>query len=131
MTYKQRKRFLLSSIAAIFFTLVFLPGCEYETIEIDEPDPDVPVSFSNEIVPIFNNNNNCTACHGVGATPPDLTPANAYNSIVPALVDLDDPEASRIYAFPAPTSATHGFKKYTQTQAALVLTWIRQGAENN
>jgi hypothetical protein len=122
---------LLKYSTAVFFAAIVFSSCQYETIEIDLPDPTEPVSFLSDIIPIFTNNNNCTACHGAGATAPDLTASNAYNSIVPALINTDDPQNSRIYQFPHPSSATHGFKKYTHVQAALVLAWIEQGAENN
>jgi hypothetical protein len=116
---------------ATFLITIGLFSCQYETIEVDLPDPAEPVSFLSDIIPIFTSNNNCTACHDTGATAPDLTASNAFNSIVPALINTEDPQSSRIYQFPHPSSATHGFKKYTHLQAALVLAWIEQGAENN
>lgn len=117
-------------VPALLMAIVFV-SCEYETIEFDLPDENEPVSFAADIIPIFNNGNNCTSCHTAGSTSPDLTPDRAYNSIVPGLINADEPELSRIYDFPHPSSTTHGFKKYTQAQAALVLNWIKQGAENN
>jgi len=113
------------------FLLMGITSCEYEFIEIDELDPDIPVSFADDILPIFTTGNNCTVCHRTGSQAPDLTAGNAYNAIVPNLINSSEPEASIIYAYPSPATSTHGFKKYTQTQAALVLAWIRQGAENN
>jgi hypothetical protein len=110
---------------------ICLFSCQYETIEVDLPDPNEPVSFSSDIIPIFISNDNCTACHDTGATAPDLTAPRAFNSIVPELINTENPENSRIYQFPHPSSTTHGFKKYTHVQAALVLAWIEQGAENN
>jgi len=124
---KSITNFLVSA----FLTTILFVGCEYETIEFDLPDENEPISFSSDIIPIFNNGNNCTSCHTAGSTSPDLTPDRAYNSIVPGLINTDEPELSRIYDFPHPSSTTHGFKKYTQAQAALVLNWIKQGAENN
>jgi len=118
-----------SLLAMLVLFTVFMTSCEYEFIEIDQPDPDVPVKFSEDIIPIFTSNSNCTACHRAGGTPPDLSAANAYNSIVPALINLSDPESSRIYTVPGPASS-HA-SRYTLAQAALVLTWIKQGAENN
>lgn len=129
--HKQITAKLSGIILLLPLLLAILTSCEYEFIEIDEPDPEVPVSFANDIVPIFTSGNNCTACHRTGSTPPDLTAGNAYNSIVPGLINITDPESSRIYAFPNPSSTTHTFKKYSQAQAALVLAWIKQGAENN
>lgn len=117
----------LISFLTVF--LVFAASCEYEFIEIDEPDPDVPVSFSEDIIPIFTTNSNCTACHRTGGTPPDLSENNAYNSIVPALIDSENPELSAIYRVPSPASS-HA-SRYTPVQAAKLLNWIKQGAQNN
>ncbi len=119
------------SIRILLMVIVFAFGtasCEYEFVEVDQPDPDVEVSFSQQIAPIFSGNN-CTACHGAGGTPPNLNADQAYNSIVPALIDADAPEASRIYQTPAPSSNHPA--KYTPAQAALILAWIQQGALNN
>jgi hypothetical protein len=127
----MHKNKFLQPVKLIALLLLFIPvfiSCEYEFIEIDEPDPDVTISFSEQIAPIFSNSN-CTGCHRPGATSPDLTAANAYNSIVPGLVDLDTPENSKIYSIPGP-SGSH-IQKYNLAQAALILEWIRQGAENN
>lgn len=107
---------------------LLLVSCEYEFIEVTPPDPTVEVKFSSEIVPIFSANN-CINCHKAGGTSPDLTAANAYNSIYPSLVNLSSPELSTIYVTPVP-SGNHPVK-YTPNQAALVLEWIKQGAKNN
>jgi hypothetical protein len=109
-------------------SIIGLTSCEYEFIEVGQPDPDIEVSFSEMIAPIFSGNN-CTACHSAGGTPPNLATEQAYNSIVPALIDADAPESSRIYMVPAPSSNHPA--KYTPAQAALVLAWINQGALNN
>ena len=122
---------LFPSLPWFVLMLVLLYSCEYKFIEVDLPDPNVTISFQNDLVPIFNTSNNCTACHKTGSTAPDLTLGNAYNSIVPNLINSENPELSKIYAIPSPSSATHGFKKYTQVQAAQVLNWIEQGADNN
>ncbi len=131
MKITQYRNKLIGKLISAFMVAFIFIGCEYETIEFDLPDENEPVSFAADILPIFNNGNNCTACHTAGSTSPDLTTDRAYNSIVPALINTDEPEMSRIYEFPHPSSTTHGFKKYTQAQAALVLNWIKQGAENN
>lgn len=116
-------------ILLIMTTLTFgFVSCEYEFVEVDQPDPNVEVKFSEMILPIFSNNN-CTACHGTGGTSPDLTADNAYNSIYPDLVNIDNPGASAIYTVPAPSS-NHS-AKYSPSQAALLLAWIEQGALNN
>jgi hypothetical protein len=119
----------------VFFSaillLISITSCEYEFIQADLPDLNYPVSFSNDILPIFTIKNNCTSCHRTGGTSPDLTLENAYNSIMPDLIDAANPELSIIYTIPGPSSLSHDFKKYTHAQAALVIEWIIQGAENN
>jgi hypothetical protein len=86
------------------------------------------VSFANYIHPVFTDRN-CIACHKTGYTTPDLSIENAYNSIVPELVNLSDPRASKIYSVPSPASSHPA--RYSQFQAALVLKWIEAGAMNN
>jgi hypothetical protein len=116
----------------IFFMLLFsLLSCEYEFIEFDKPDSSVPVKFSESILPIFTTNDNCTACHRIGFTPVDFTAGKAYNTIVPRLINVSYPDSSKIYLVPNATSTVHQYKKLTPREAALVLEWIRQGAENN
>jgi hypothetical protein len=117
----------------ILVTLLFA-GCKYDFIlpeEVPVINPDVPVSFATQIAPIFSNGDKCTSCHKTGGQTPDLSSANAYSQTVPAFVVLTSPETSMIYSFPAPTSTTHTWKKYTSSEAALILEWIKQGAKNN
>jgi len=116
------------------FTL-FLASCQYKyTIEpvIPPPDPEEQLSFTENVIPIWNTNDKCTSCHNTGGTSPDLTPANAYNSIITDYIDVDNPEASIIYAFPHPDTDTHSWgTSYTSGEAAILLQWIEQGALNN
>lgn len=121
----------LRYFSGLIILVIAFASCEYETIEIDLPDSNEPVSFSEDIIPILSSGDNCTSCHGSGGTSPNLTPSQAYASIVPNLVNLADPASSKIYQFPNPSTSTHSFKSYTPVQAALVLAWITQGAENN
>jgi len=112
----------------VVFTLGMLTSCQYDFYvpELPDIDPEVDVSFSQEITPIFSAK--CLNCHG-GNIPPDLRPENAYASIVPARVNLDVPNDSKIYTKPLP-DGSHA-AKYSDAEAALILTWIEQGAKNN
>jgi hypothetical protein len=126
-------RFLL----AIVLVAVFIGGCKYDWIIPEEViDPDDPnteeISFSTEILPIFTEGNNCTACHKTGSQIPDLTAGNAYSAINSTrYINTSSPEESRIYTVAHPERSGHSQKKYTNAQAALILTWIKQGAKNN
>jgi len=125
---KTLKTFFAVAVVALLFS-----QCKYDFIVpeevIDPTDPTIEdVSFTAEIEPIFTNLD-CIACHSTGATSPDLTSQNAYSSIVPGYVNIDNPEGSEIYTKPSPTGSHP--KKYSDAQAALLLTWITQGAQDN
>jgi hypothetical protein len=122
---------LIFAVGVSFFT-----ACEYDFIEPKKSTPIVPpgdtVSFSINIVPIWNNSSKCTSCHKGGGQSPDLSPSAAYSSITSmGLVDTATPANSIIYKYPNPSSSGHSWKKYTIDEAAAVLLWIQDGAKNN
>lgn len=117
-------------IKYIVLCTLILCSCEYEFIEIPIYESNTPVSFSEDIFPILNNNN-CITCHKSGSQNPYFTQDAAYKSIVPALIDSLQPDESKFYVYPNPGSLEHRFKKYSQSEAALILIWIQQGAKNN
>jgi hypothetical protein len=130
---------ILRIILMVIVIASFLNGCNYNFIVpedvpvIDPDDPDAPqISFANEIIPIFVNNNNCTSCHATGKQAPDLTSNNAYASLNSTrYINSTTPVESKIYKYPHPDTSTHMQKKYNSAQAALILGWIQQGAKNN
>ena len=110
--------------------MVLIYSCQYEEIvqpDVPHLDTSLTIHFTDTIVPIFDQAG-CLNCHG-GNISPDLRPSQAYDAIVPQLVDLNDPDASKIYWVPAPAS-DHA-QKYSASQAALVRAWIVQGAKDN
>ena len=120
--------------------IAFLFGaCKYDFIipeKVVIVDPDDPnaeeIKFSESVLPIFNDNNNCTSCHKPGGQTPDLTTANAFSSLNSTrYINKAVPADSKLYTHPSPTTTTHSQKKYTEAQAAIVLAWITQGAKNN
>ena len=124
----------------LFITVIILAlatsSCLYDFIPPEEPAPDpndpnaAQVSFSTDIQPIFTNN--CVACHKTGGQMPDLSAGKAYAAINSSrYINTSSPDQSLIYLHPSPTTSTHTHKKYTATQAAIILTWITQGAKNN
>ena len=127
-------------LAVIVVTLLF-SQCKYNFIVpfddtdpgTDNPDSTVVVSFSADIIPIFNNGNNCTttACHVTGKQAPDLTPDKAFNALNSSRYIDATPNQSKIYLYTHPDTNTHSRKKYNSVQAAKILKWIEQGAKNN
>ena len=118
----------------IFLILVLfsmtIGSCKYDYILPEEIGPISNVSFATQVAPIFSNGDKCTSCHKAGSTSPDLTAANAFAQIQ-GLINTATPAESKIYSFPAPTTNTHNWKKYTAGEAAIVLKWIEEGAKNN
>lgn len=126
----------------LFFAIVVVAllfgQCTYdfivpeEVIIIDPDDPNAPeIKFSSDILPIFTDK--CVACHKTGGQIPDLSAGNAFSSLNSTrYINSASPAESKIYAHPNPdNSSEHSQKKYSATEAALVLGWIQQGAKNN
>ena len=115
------------------YILMLTPSCDYGYVEpviIDIPDT---VSFSNDIIPIFNNNCNESGCHSTGGIAPDLTPQNAYFELwLYGMVDTANAESSTLYIRMASTSnPMPPTGKLTDDKVQLVLAWIEQGALDN
>lgn len=122
-------------IAFLVLTVMIFASCEYEFIKLKYtplPNPNDTISFVQMVAPIFESNN-CTSCHEPGGSGGlDLTEANAYNSIISnQLVSTSNPESSKIYTYPNPTSGTHKYKYSNEAEAQIILQWITQGALNN
>ncbi len=132
---KKYKIFFLTVVISILAS-----GCVYDFI-VPEPAAPPPsgggngqetVFFKTDIVPIFEAK--CIACHKPnGSKPnPDLTAANAYASIATAkYVNPDSPEASLLYVHIYSDANVHKQKKFSASEAQLVLTWIAEGAKDN
>lgn len=116
----------------IVFTAV-MSSCTFDQVEPKRADfipPEEPISFSTQIQPIFTAR--CISCHPPTANL-DLQAGVAYSQMGPGTkyTDLANPDQSLIYTYPNPTSATHAYRKYSDQEAFLILTWIQEGAENN
>lgn len=111
-----------------FFTLMMLSSCNYDYIN---PEPIViptdSISFKSDIIPMFSK---CVGCHPA-VHAPDLTPANAYQSLMTNnLINKQDPPTSIFYE---KITGTGSMKSYglTDQDCAYILLWIKQGANNN
>lgn len=116
--------------------LLLAAGCVYDVKEPDEvPDFDEmePISFSEDVLPIFAANCLGGGCHNAGAVPPALSEDEAYADLFARdQIDVDEPEESILYlrmidsARPMPPSGL-----LPQADAMTVLGWITQGAQDN
>ena len=131
---KKNKIFLIIAVLGLA-----VGACDYAFVIPEEAPPlddgsgePVVVSFSEDILPIFNNDNHCTQCHNTGGTAPDLSAEKAYQSLNNSkYINTESPDQSLIYNYLIPTATTHTRKHYTATEAQYVLVWIEQGAKNN
>jgi len=119
-------KFLKAFISAVFL-MIFI-SCEYETIEpIVVELPDEPISFSDEIQPIFTAK--CIACHAF--LNPNLSEGTAYTSLISGeYVNTEDPENSRLIV-QIDTGHPGGSSNPSVEERAKILKWIEEGAQNN
>jgi hypothetical protein len=115
------------------FTMFLLTGCYKDKTVVFDTGEEItrPVSFTADIIPIFNSSCNSSGCHSAGGKSPDLTTSNAYNSLT-NYINTGEPQSSELYLWmsgkkgaPMPLSGVN--KEFN----ALVLAWIKQGANNN
>jgi len=121
----------IKGICFLALLLLLVISCEYEKQEALKPLTNV--SFTSDVVSLFSKNCSTTGCHSSGAINPDLTPANAYSSLVyGGYVDTVAVENSIIYKRlidkqkPMPPSGN-----LSQDQINVIYSWIKKGAPNN
>ena len=130
---------MLNKKTIIGFSLVcgcisFMGGCyKDKTVILDSTEITRKVTFAQDLIPMFNKSCNTSGCHSQGAQVPNLTEANAFNSLtIGNYINKATPENSILYqkmigkrGTPMPPIGSN--KDYN----ALVLAWIKQGANNN
>ena len=126
------KRNLSSFLAGSFFLSFFLLiSCDYEFIEPEKVVIPTAVTFSEDIIMVFNESCNQSGCHAQGFEILDLSESNAYEDLFrKEMVNLDDPEQSELYQKLIEASGTHKDRS-TPAERALILEWIKKGAKNN
>ena len=120
--------FLLSGLILLIHS-----ACKYDEVLAPEPDPGIVVSFSEDILPIFNASCNSAGCHNGAGHAPDLRASVAYDELWEGVyIDTLLPDQSELYQWmsglrglPMPVEGTNA------TYNATVLQWIEQGALNN
>ena len=130
MFYHKKIYGFLSGLA-----MLLLIGCYKNKTVIFDTGTEITrsVSFSQDIVPIFNSSCNVSGCHAQAGKSPDLSAANAFTSLtVGNYLNTEAPESSSLYQWMAGKKSTPmpvgGINKDFN---ALVIAWIKQGAQNN
>lgn len=130
MLYKLTMLLIAAVVSGVIIT-----GCYKNTVVMNDLSEEItrPVSFSGDIITIFNKDCNGSGCHNAGGIAPNLSAAGAYNALTGGnYINKDDPKNSELYLWmtgkkgsPMPLSGSNN--EYN----ALVLAWIKQGALNN
>ncbi len=116
-------RTLFFSMLALVFTGFY--GCEKVTLEGPTVNPNEPVSFSEDIIPIFNDN--CISCHD-GAISPTLTEGEAYDELISEdIVNTGAPAESELVV-KLREGHLAGLSDFNIQKIEV---WIAQGALNN
>ena len=107
-----------------------LTSCYKDIITQADPDgPPQPVSFKDELVPIFSKNCALSGCHATGAHTPDLTPDNAYKALNNGIyVNTLIPKQSKLYEYINGEMSPYIPSPIDKRK---VFDWIRNGAPNN
>ncbi|MDX2045430.1 MAG: hypothetical protein SFU87_01505 [Chitinophagaceae bacterium] len=108
-----------------------LGGC-YKDVIYPDFDPNAPISFNADLVPIFTKSCDDAGCHDAAATHnPALTADKAYNAIKNGgFINLLKPEESILYkSVKSGAMPPSGGLKPADVQRILI--WIKNGAPNN
>lgn len=98
-----------------------------QIIEVTPVPQSEPVSFKNDIIPLFESQ--CASCHYPGGDAPDLTLPAAYNEVMNGYVVVGKPDESILYT--TVLDAGHTGNPMSADELALLWNWINQGAKNN
>jgi hypothetical protein len=120
-------------VLGVLVMTLSISSCYYDDTMEDAVPMDTDISFQNDVISIFNTSCNVLGCHNSGGISPDLSPPNAYNSLISnGYINTDDPTISELYLWvtgqkgtPMPVSGTDPVISNT------ILSWIEQGALNN
>lgn len=129
------KKRIVQALAIVLLAVFFAPGC-YKSTTVDlSSDLEITrdVSYATDVLPIFEKSCSLSGCHNAGGIAPDLSSANAYNSLTNGgYIDVANPENSRLYGYVSgsltPVMPVSGADPEI---AAMILAWIKQGAQNN
>lgn len=129
----SNNKIIVASILFCISVLLFTGCYKDKTVAKSPSEITTTVSFSHDIIPIFNKSCSISGCHSAGGQTPNLTESSAFNSLTNGgYINKDNPESSILYlkvsgqkGTPMPPTGVN------QDYAAYILAWIKQGANNN
>ena len=123
-TMKSNKILSVVNVVAILL-LLFTTSCYYDQVLPVEIEGDV--SYATDIQPFFDAK--CISCHG-GNVAPDLSAPDSYGNLFSGnYINASDPGSSLLFA---KINTGGSMEPYaSDTERALTLKWIEQGAQDN
>jgi len=127
----------ITTIILGVIALFVAPGCyKVATVQTDNsPAVTKTVSLTTDIIPIFSKSCALSGCHASGGQAPDLSAANAYNSLIKGnYTNKTSPSSSKLYLWLTGKEAGTmplGAANNPSNINSLTLAWITQGAKNN
>ena len=125
----------LLEVILVMVTIILMIGCYKDKTVIETTGSEITrsVSFTDDIIPIFNKSCSLSGCHSAGGISPDLSVANAITSLTKGnYLNINLPENSMIYLWMTGKKSTPmPVGGINNDYNALVLAWIKQGAKNN
>ena len=116
-----------------FFSCLLIASCERDYLKPKQFDPNTPVSFSQDVIPIFTENCTQAGCHNSGGETPNLIPSKGYDQLLGlGYVDTTNAEASVLYLrMNSNYKSMPPIGKISNEKTGKILAWIKQGAKNN
>jgi hypothetical protein len=120
-------------ISTLLIAALILNACETDYLTPKVVEITTPVSFSNDIIPIFTTECAIPTCHVNGGAPPNLTADKAYDELMGlGYVDTSNAEQSLLYVrITATVNPMPPSGKLSAEETGYILAWIEQGAQNN
>jgi hypothetical protein len=130
-----KKKIAIVSVT-ITVMIIAITGCYKTATIVENPGSSITttMSFSSDITPIFTKSCALSGCHASGGHAPDLTAANAYNSLTSgSYIKAYDPDNSVIILWlTGKKSPVMPLGSGPNADInAKVYAWIKQGAKNN
>jgi len=125
---KQADKFNIFQCITIVITAFILCSCYYDVIIEEEVQATTKISFSNDVIPVFKSS--CVSCHDGIIAYPNLTSANAYQSLISGnYINTEDASSSTLIE---KLNEDHPFEgAITSTELQKIILWINQGALDN
>ncbi len=131
---KSKRVYLLLAVFALLYS------CEKDNYFLPKEtpvNPNVPISFSQDIQPIFDASCATSGCHDGQNDDPNLSSGNAYAGLFSTGdIDTVNAENSKLYKRVAGVSGAlmppvSSGGPLSSNQVSLILNWIKQGAKDN